>query len=117
MTETDATVARVHAEQASRILAVLVRLFGTRNLELAEDVLQEAFRKALVAWQQEGVPTTPRLDHDGGASNQAIDTIRGQRTQRRFSDDLATTWRAAGRVPTPSIRSSTRRASRTTSSG
>jgi RNA polymerase sigma-70 factor (ECF subfamily) len=88
--ETAAAVEQAYNEHASRILAALVRLFGTRNLGLAEDVLQEAFRKALVAWQAEGVPENPAGWIMAAAKNQAIDTIRGQRTQRRFSDDLAT---------------------------
>jgi len=90
MNDTEAAVEKVYSEHAGRILAVLVRLFGTRNLELAEDVVQEAFRKALVAWQQDGVPDNPVGWIMTTARNQAIDTIRGQRTQRRFSDDLAT---------------------------
>jgi RNA polymerase sigma factor (sigma-70 family) len=89
MTDTDATIEKVYAEQASRILAVLVRLFGTRNLELAEDVLQEAFRKALVTWREAGVPENPAAWIMAAAKNQAIDAIRGQRTRRRFSEDLA----------------------------
>jgi predicted RNA polymerase sigma factor len=40
MWDSSAAVERVYREHSSRILAVLVRLFGTRNLELAEDVLQ-----------------------------------------------------------------------------
>jgi RNA polymerase sigma-70 factor (ECF subfamily) len=89
MTESDAAVERVYGEHAARILAVLVRIFGTRNLELAEDVLQEAFRKALVAWQADGVPENPAAWIMAAAKNQALDVIRGQRTQRRFSEDLA----------------------------
>jgi len=89
MTESDATIEKVYAEQAARILAVLVRLFGPRNLELAEDVLQEAFRKALVTWRQAGVPENPAAWIMAAAKNQAIDAIRGQRTRRRLSEDLA----------------------------
>ena len=87
--DTDAAVEKVYSEHASRILAALVRLFGTRNLELAEDVLQEAFRKALVAWHEAGVPDNPAAWIMAAAKNQAVDAIRGQRTQRRFADDLA----------------------------
>ena len=87
--DTDAAVEKVYSEHASRILAALVRLFGTRNLELAEDVLQEAFRKALVAWHEAGVPDNPAGWIMAAAKNQAVDAIRAQRTQRRFSDDLA----------------------------
>ncbi|HKQ70176.1 MAG TPA: sigma-70 family RNA polymerase sigma factor [Polyangiaceae bacterium] len=89
MTKADAAIERVYGEHASRILAVLVRLFGPKNLELAEDVLQEAFRKALVAWNEQGVPDNPAGWIMAAAKNQAVDAIRGQRTQRRFSEDLA----------------------------
>jgi len=89
MTDGDLRIERVYSEHASRILAVLVRLFGTRNLELAEDVLQEAFRKAVVTWREEGVPENPAAWIMAAAKNQAIDAIRGQRTRRRFSEDLA----------------------------
>lgn len=89
MTESDAAVEKVYGAQASRILAALVRIFGTRNLELAEDVLQEAFRKALVTWQAEGVPENPAAWIMTAAKHQAVDAIRGQRTQRRFAEDLA----------------------------
>ncbi|HEX4405093.1 MAG TPA: sigma-70 family RNA polymerase sigma factor [Polyangia bacterium] len=89
MNESDAIIEKLYAEQASRILAVLVRLFGPRNLGLAEDVLQEAFRKAVVTWRETGAPENPAAWIMAAAKNQAIDVIRGQRTQRRFSDDLA----------------------------
>jgi RNA polymerase sigma-70 factor (ECF subfamily) len=89
MTEVDQAIETAYGQHASRILAVLVRLFGTRNLELAEDVLQEAFRKAVVTWRQDGVPENPAAWIMAAAKNQAIDAIRGQRTRRRFSDDLA----------------------------
>jgi RNA polymerase sigma factor (sigma-70 family) len=89
VTNVEAAVEAVHAQHASRILAALVRLFGPRNLPLAEDVLQEAFRKALVAWQAEGVPENPAAWIMAAAKNQAVDAIRGERTRRRFSDDLA----------------------------
>jgi RNA polymerase sigma factor (sigma-70 family) len=89
MTETDAVIEDIYREHAARILAVLVRLFGTKNLELAEDVLHEAFRKALVTWQEHGVPENPAAWIMTAARNQAVDVIRAQRTRRRFSEDLA----------------------------
>jgi predicted RNA polymerase sigma factor len=36
--------------EAGRMVAVLTRIFGLHNLELAEDVVQEAFGKALKDW-------------------------------------------------------------------
>lgn len=89
MTDSEAAVDKAYGEHAARVLAALVRLFGTHNLALAEDVLQEAFRRALVAWRDDGVPANPAAWIMATAKNQALDVIRGQRTQRRFADDLA----------------------------
>lgn len=89
MTHWQATLDAVYKEHAARILAALVRVFGTRNLELAEDVLQESFRKALVAWQRNGVPEEPAAWLFTAAKRRAIDVVRAQRTERKFSADLA----------------------------
>ncbi len=89
MSDCQTTIEQVYKEHAAGILATLVRLFGPRNLELAEDVLQEAFRKALIHWQDQGIPENPAGWITTAAKRQAIDTVRAQRTQRKFSDDLA----------------------------
>lgn len=88
MSESAAAIEQAYREHGSRILAALVRLFGTHNWELAEDVLQEAFRRALVTWQESGVPESPAAWLMAAAKHQAIDAIRGQKTRRRFSEDL-----------------------------
>lgn len=72
MSESGAVIERVYREHASRILAVLVRIFGAHNFELAEDVLQEALQRAIVAWQEGGVPENPAAWLMAAAKNQAI---------------------------------------------
>jgi RNA polymerase sigma-70 factor (ECF subfamily) len=67
---------------------VLTRIFGSHNFELAEDTLQDAFRKALIFWQQNGVPENPLGWIIRTAKNQAIDTIRANKTKTKFADDL-----------------------------
>jgi len=83
-----AIVEAVYREHAARVLAVLVRLFGTSNLELAEDVLQETFRKALITWKERGVPDNPPAWILTTARNHAIDVIRSRRTHTKFAEDL-----------------------------
>lgn len=89
MNDCEVAVADVYKEHASRILATLVRVFGVRNLELAEDVLQEAFRKAITTWREQGIPDNPAAWIMTAAKRQAIDAVRAHKTARRFSDDLA----------------------------
>src|SRR5262249_5698316 len=39
--------------------AMLTRVFGVHNLALAEDVVQDAFCRALEVWKFRGVPDNP----------------------------------------------------------
>ena len=45
--------------EAGRMVAVLTRIFGVNNLALAEDVVQDAFCRALEVWSFRGVPENP----------------------------------------------------------
>ena len=45
--------------EAGRMVATLTRIFGVHNLALAEDVLQDAFCRALEVWKFRGVPENP----------------------------------------------------------
>jgi predicted RNA polymerase sigma factor len=41
------------------MVAALTRIFGVHNLELAQDVVQEAFCRAIEVWRFRGVPDNP----------------------------------------------------------
>ena len=72
----DATsaVERVFRQEGGRVLAGLMRRFG--DLGLAEDVLQEAYRKALECWPQAGVPDNPAAWLTAVARHAALDHVR-----------------------------------------
>jgi RNA polymerase sigma factor (sigma-70 family) len=72
--------------EAGKMVAVLTRLFGLHNLELAEDVVQEAFGRALKEWIYK-VPENPSGWLMQVAKNLAIDTVRRQRHHREFAAD------------------------------
>jgi RNA polymerase sigma-70 factor (ECF subfamily) len=74
--------------EAGRMAAVLTRIFGVHNLDLAEDVVQEAFCRALEVWQFRGVPENPPAWLMATAKNLALDTLRRQRTARNFAPEL-----------------------------
>ncbi len=58
------------------MVSVLTRIFGTQNLELAEDVVQETFIAAMQTWRIRGVPDNPSAWLFRSAKNKAIDIIR-----------------------------------------
>ncbi len=72
------SIEAVFRQERARVLAALVR--SLRDVELAEDVLQEAFTSALVTWERRGVPKAPAAWLLTVARNRAIDRLRHQRT-------------------------------------
>ncbi len=73
-------IQRVVREHHGWVIARLVR--AVRDLDLAEDALQEALEAALTQWPVQGVPDSPRAWLVRSARNKAIDVLR-RRTMRR----------------------------------
>ncbi len=74
--------------EAGRIVATLTRIFGVHNLALAEDVVQDAFCRALEVWKFRGVPENPSAWLMATAKNRALDVLRRDRTARTFAPEL-----------------------------
>ncbi|MEJ2540747.1 MAG: RNA polymerase sigma factor [Gemmatimonadota bacterium] len=71
---------RVYREEHAGILAGLIRLCG--DFSLAEDVVQEAFSRALEHWSDAGVPPNPGGWITTTARRLAIDQLRKARRHR-----------------------------------
>jgi RNA polymerase sigma-70 factor, ECF subfamily len=76
--EFDVAAARLYRQVWGRALAALVRLL--RDLDAAEDALQEAWIVALTRWRTDGFPSDPTAWLITAARNKAIDRIRRDRT-------------------------------------
>jgi RNA polymerase sigma factor (sigma-70 family) len=74
--------------EAGRMVATLTRVFGVHNLALAEDVVQDAFCRALEVWKFRGVPENPSAWLMATAKNRALDVLRRERTARTFAPEL-----------------------------
>jgi len=74
--------------EAGRITAALTRLFGMHNLAMAEDVVQDAFCRALEVWKFRGVPENPSAWLMATAKNRALDVLRRERTARTYAPEL-----------------------------
>lgn len=70
------------------MVAALTRIFGVQNLSLAEDVVQDAFCRALEVWKFRGVPPNPSAWLMTTAKRRAIDALRRERTAREFAPEL-----------------------------
>jgi len=81
------------------MVAALTRIFGVHNLALAEDVVQDAFCRALEVWKARGIPDNPSAWLMATAKNRAVDIVRRERTARTFAPEmgrlLETEWTLA----------------------
>jgi len=75
--------------QSGKMIAVLTRIFGTHNLEMVEDVVQEAFLRAIQTWKFNQLPDNPAGWLMQVARNRAIDIIRRQQHFHQYSRELA----------------------------
>jgi RNA polymerase sigma-70 factor, ECF subfamily len=84
----DAAAARLYREVWGRTVAALVRIL--EDLDLAEDVLQEAWVVALERWKRDGIPTDPTGWLLKAARNKAIDRLRRAKSLRSKETLLVT---------------------------
>jgi RNA polymerase sigma-70 factor (ECF subfamily) len=74
--------------ESGRMIAALTRLFGVHNLPLVEDVVQDAFCRALEVWKVRGLPENPQAWLMTTAKNRALDVIRRDRTARTYAPEI-----------------------------
>src|SRR5712675_1903751 len=74
-------VARAHRSDWAAVLASTVRL--TRDLDTAEECVQDAFAQALRTWPKDGVPPRPGAWLTMVAGNRARDLLRRETVWRR----------------------------------
>ncbi len=74
--------------ESGKLVAVLTKIFGPKNLELAEDVVQDTLLKALGHWKFHGIPDNPSAWLFTAARNKALDVLRRERHKKEFADDL-----------------------------
>jgi RNA polymerase sigma-70 factor (ECF subfamily) len=92
-------VEAVFTEERGRLLAVLARRFG--DLDLAEEVAQEAIEAALIRWPVDGVPDSPLAWLLTTARRKAVDRLRRDRSHAQRLAELAVENERASSVPAP----------------
>ncbi len=64
-----------------KMVSVLVRVFGPSNISLVEDVVQDAFIKAIGTWRYGNIPDNPAGWLHRVAKNKAIDILRSEKSR------------------------------------
>jgi RNA polymerase sigma-70 factor (ECF subfamily) len=81
--------------EAGRLVSVLTRIFGWRNFDLVEDMVQATLLGALESWRLRGVPDNPSAWVHRVARNKVLDALRRDRIGQRALGE----WAAARPVP------------------
>ncbi|MGN6793551.1 MAG: RNA polymerase sigma factor [Streptosporangiaceae bacterium] len=89
-----AAVAEAHRREWAFVLAATARV--TRDLDAAEECVQDAYVAALDAWARQGVPRNPGAWLTTAARHRALDTLRRDRTLRTKLPLLIVPDQAAG---------------------
>ena len=76
-----AAVADAHRREWGFVLAATVRV--TRDIDIAEECVQDAYAQALVAWPAQGVPTKPGGWLTAVARRKALDLLRRDAVMRK----------------------------------
>ena len=74
MSEVEAALADAHRREWARVLAATARV--ARDLDLAEECVQDAYASAMTAWDRSGIPDNPGAWLTTAAKRRAIDAIR-----------------------------------------
>jgi RNA polymerase sigma-70 factor (ECF subfamily) len=75
--------------ESGRLVAVLARVFGLRNLDLVEDMVQASLVEALQSWRTRGVPENPSGWIHTVARNRVLDALRHEATAARLAPQVA----------------------------
>ncbi|MDW3193377.1 MAG: sigma-70 family RNA polymerase sigma factor [Cytophagales bacterium] len=76
--------------ESGKMVAVLTKLFGFDQLEVAEDLVQDTFIRAFESWKFNGTPDDPLAWLYTVAKNKATDYVRRQQTRRKVDDVVKT---------------------------
>src|SRR6516225_8806412 len=81
-------VEHLFRHEAGQMLAALTHVFGLENLDLVEEVVQDALLQALQQWRFHGIPDNPQAWLLRAARNKALDVLRRQAALRRKEHEL-----------------------------
>ncbi len=83
------TIDHLFRHESGKITAVLTRLLGFRNLETAQDIVQDTLMQAMNTWSYNTIPINPAAWLYTVAKNKAIDFIRREKRFRELGSQYA----------------------------
>lgn len=75
--------------EAGKMVSILTRIFGLSHFEIAEDIVQDTFLKALNEWNYNDIPQNPQAWLYRVAKNKTIDYLRHQKHVMEYESDIS----------------------------
>lgn len=88
-TDINRLVDHLFRHESGRIISVLTGILGPHNMELAEDVVQDALAEAINHWTYEGIPDNPKGWIFTVAKNRALNILKRKKYKRHYSQEAA----------------------------
>ncbi len=85
--------------ESGRLQAVLTRLLGTENIDLAEDVVQDTLVEAIKKWTYHGVPDHPKAWLYKVARNKTLNILKREQFKQRISPQLKAAFSSEAFLP------------------
>jgi RNA polymerase sigma factor (sigma-70 family) len=71
--------------ESGKLISILTRIFGPENIDLAEDVVQDALGEAISQWTYNGIPQNPAGWLYKVAKNKALNILNREKYKRKYS--------------------------------
>lgn len=78
--------------EAGKLVAVLTRIFGAENMDLAKDVVQDSLVEAIREWSYKGAPENPSGWLFKVAKNKALNIVNREKYKRQYSFMISGFW-------------------------
>jgi len=86
-TDIPTIVDHLFRHEYGKLVSVLTRVFGSRNIDFAEDVVQDTLLDAINQWKYKGIPSNPAAWLYKAAKYKALNIINREEYKRRYSKE------------------------------
>ncbi len=95
------TLHQIYREETGKIISVLTKIFGVSNIQMAEDVLQDAYIEALEKWGND-IPSNPKAWLYTVAKNKALNIVNRKKYEVEYQSEvthlLTSEWTMNGAI-------------------